>query len=555
MLTPSDLSEDKVIALRPPSQVMQLERLGAFHQTRLSFLRTMLRRLRREAWHIKRSAWVFDEKGVGHALYTASGPQRSYTLVAFGHDLDPAMRSDRVIAEQWDATFTLFDGEPTEQDIHRLRKQVPLQEAGRVSEKELTLSRANRSGRLFDHVVQCLAGGQQPEATDLDAVGYLMRTTAVYGSGKFGALDREFIAGRPELAAPFQAEMLTVYLIRAFTVDLVNHLAAVRAPATAVALAPELRKRLGVGNATGLGMAPFLVNHPALLHQWIHARETALATVRCLPTISSQQLDHLQAVVRRQRELINSWPAGDSAQAERREQLLREFEQFSVKVTRVAATEADHPIDHLFSWVQENLSTPGQELVVSLLLEPFGDLVDDLADNMSVDESASFAINGRQTIAELSAALDRHYAFVRNIDFDNPAEQTRFWYVSQEKLEPRLGERFKEAGAELEEPLAIARDIQALMARVEQSEPEERVAALVLESPDMRHVVRRVQIAAQYPYSEIHGNLIGEHMTPLDLLRCKLSFLGATRFDPRSDRWVRVTFFQFAPFPDELTRQ
>jgi hypothetical protein len=42
---------------------------------------------------------------------------------------------------------------------------------------------------------------------------------------------------------------------------------------------------------------------------------------------------------------------------------------------------------------------------------------------------------------------------------------------------------------------------------------------------------------------------------PIDLLRAKLSFFGATRFDPRSDRWVRICMFSGAPYPDALTPQ
>jgi hypothetical protein len=64
--------------------------------------------------------------------------------------------------------------------------------------------------------------------------------------------------------------------------------------------------------------------------------------------------------------------------------------------------------------------------------------------------------------------------------------------------------------------------------------------------------VRRVQIAAHHPYAEIRDNLIGAEMRPIDLLRCKLSFFGATRFDPKSDRWTRITLFQNAPYPDEF---
>ena len=65
---------------------------------------------------------------------------------------------------------------------------------------------------------------------------------------------------------------------------------------------------------------------------------------------------------------------------------------------------------------------------------------------------------------------------------------------------------------------------------------------------------RRVQITAGHPFAEIRDNLIAGEMLPIDLLRCKLAFFGATRFDPRSDRWVRISLFQGAIYPDELAR-
>ena len=78
------------------------------------------------------------------------------------------------------------------------------------------------------------------------------------------------------------------------------------------------------------------------------------------------------------------------------------------------------------------------------------------------------------------------------------------------------------------------------------------LAEFLLGHPEHRHSVRRVQIAAQLPYSEIQDNLISADMVPVDLLRCKLSFFGASKFDPRSDRWVRINMYQYAPFPDEI---
>ena len=128
---------------------MRLTRMGCSHPTRLSFLRQLLRRLKKENWSFDRPVWQINQQGVGHAVYRAQGPERCYSLVAFAHDLPGEMRSDRVIATAWDATFTLFDGNPSAADIERLERNVPLQEAGRISAKELSLSRANRSVRLF----------------------------------------------------------------------------------------------------------------------------------------------------------------------------------------------------------------------------------------------------------------------------------------------------------------------------------------------------------------------------------------------------------------------
>jgi hypothetical protein len=108
------------VPLRPPETVMRLARLGSFHQCRLSFMRTLLRRLKRENWTFARPVFDIDAKGVGVAVYSAHGPDRTYSLVCFAHDLPPELRSDRVIAHAWDSTFTLFDGVQGAGDIERL---------------------------------------------------------------------------------------------------------------------------------------------------------------------------------------------------------------------------------------------------------------------------------------------------------------------------------------------------------------------------------------------------------------------------------------------------
>jgi hypothetical protein len=530
---------------------MQLARLGSFHQCRLSFMRTLLRRLKHENWTFERPVFDIDEKGVGVAVYTARGPQRPYSLICFAHDLPPELRSDRVIAHAWDATFTLFDGVPDKHDIERLSHNVPKQEAGRVTASEISLSRANRSVRLFDHVVESLASGRQPDRDKVETVGYLMRTTAVYGSGKFGAADREAICDRPEFRGPFQPEMLSVFLTRAFVLDLVEHLAHARSPQTAVVIDPELRRRFGVGNSTGLGLAPFIVNHPALLNNWVAAREEALSRVRSLPRATQDEIDCFQEMLARARINARDWRSEHPLQVEKLALLRNDLAGLADRIASDALT-GDAPWDRLYEWAEENLSLEGQEQLVSLMLEPYGALVDDLAEAMSADEAAAFPIDGAMPLSKLNTIVEEVYGWALKIDWTSPDAHARVWYVSQEKLEPRLGERFEEPIEPFEQPLAPGRDAAAMHQTIADCKGQGTVAAFLLRHPEHRHIARRAQIAARYPYAEIRDNTISSALLPIDLLRCKLAFFGATHFDPRSDRWVRINMFRDAPFPHEL---
>ena len=536
---------------RPPEVVMRLARMGSFHQTRLSFMRTLLRRLKREQWRFKRNLWSIDAQGFGRAVYTLYGPERAYSLVAFSHDLPDHMRSDRVIATAWDATFALYDGIPDAADLDRLEQNVPKQEAGRVSDSELSLSRANRSVRLWQHVVEALSAGRQPDREQLEAVGYLVRTTAVYGSGKFGAADRLAIADRPEVSGPFQAELLSVWLIRSFALDLVEHVAAMCGGETAVVIEPEMRRRIGVGNSTGLGMAPFLINHPALLNNWMMAREEAIARVRSLASAETEAIETFKHHFQRARFNVSQWHSAHPLQIEKLAALENDFNQMAGYIERESLVD-DHPWDRFYRWAETQLSLEGQEQLVSLLLEPYGELVDGLTQCMDADEHLSFFIDGAMPLARLREILESRCQWALQVDYDEPANRARFWYTSAEKLEPRVGERFAEPGAEYELPLAVGYDIKRMYGSLIAGPQDISTAEFLLAHPEHRHTTRRVQNLATHPYAEIQDNLIAADMLPVDILRCKLSFFGATKFDPRSDRWVRICMYQDAPFPHEL---
>ena len=157
------------VQLRSPKEIMKLSRLGCFHQSKLSFLRSFLEEFK--DWKYSRDLFELNKEGYGRAVYSFSKNNRTYSLICFANELKDNERSDRVIATKWDAAFVLYDGIPNKLDIERLNENVPKQEVGRLSYKELTLSRANRSVRLFNEVVESLSNGRQPDKNILSKVG------------------------------------------------------------------------------------------------------------------------------------------------------------------------------------------------------------------------------------------------------------------------------------------------------------------------------------------------------------------------------------------------
>ena len=545
---PMKVADDPPAGLRPPDVVMRLARMGSAFPTRLSFMRALIRHLSRDGARVARTMWDIDDEGFGQAVYQVDLGGYVYSLVAFSTELPADMRTDRVIAEAWDTTYVLFDGVPSADDLDRLAQNAPRQEAGRFSERELILSRANKSVRLFSHVVERLAQGRQPDIEQVRPIGYLMRTTAVYGNGKFGIGDREVIAERPGLGGPFAAEMLLVWLIRGFTHDLVEHVAQRRNPAQFVPLDRELKRFLGIGNATGLGMAPFLVSHPTLLNNWMLARETALARVRAQAQASPEMIARMQQLLERVQRHLEQWSVDDVQQMQRIVVLRREIDELRRAIDE-PWWQAPYPWQRLIAYVA-SCSVECQELVVALVLEPHGGLIDDLTSTMASEDEPTLMPAMR--LGDLDAHLRAHFQFACDIDFDTVEQTRQFWYVSEEKLEPRLGRRYLEEGAELEMPLDVARQVQALAEDLAACAPTQTVAEFLLRHPQHRYAISRVQTVARHPYSEIHDNLIAATCLPIDMLRLKLSFFGANKFDPRSDRWTRITLYQGAPLFDEL---
>ena len=538
------------IELRHPEDVMKLSRLGSFHQSKLSFLRSFIREFKN--WEFNRDIFDLDKDGYGVVVYSVRKNKRIYSLICFSQHINAEERSDRVIATKWDAAFVLHDGVPTKNDIERLKENVPKQEIGRMSNKELALSRANKSVRIFDHVVNSLSSGKQPDVNLLNKVGYLYRTTAVYGSGKFGLADRFRIKDRKEICGPFRLEMMLVYLVRQFTFDQINHISKMKNPNEFVSLDKKIAKNLGIGNSTGLGMAPFIVNHPTLLHQWIYNREKALKEIRSIKDVSKKEIEHFKFCLEKSKKIIDTWYTDSKYQNKKIKSLKNDLIKFNEYFSSLKFISKKYLWNEIFLWIDKYLDEECSEYLISMMMEPYDNIIEPLVKNMSSDEEKYFNIPSSRKLIELKKIIETKYKSILNINFNDKKSNTFFWFISKNKEEPRIANRFEESGSNVEQPLAIARDIKKVYEKISNENLSKTVADFLADNDELRHVIRRIFISEKFQYSEIQDNTISETLIPIDMLRLKVSFFGAQKFDPRSDKWLRICMYQGAPLVNEL---
>jgi len=532
--------------LRNAALVMAPERLGAMHQNRISFVRSLIRKMASQDWSVTKYEWQLCPRGFGHVIYRLTTPQHIYHLVVFCDEIADEERNDRVIAEKWDVTFALVQGDVDVALLEQLRANVPLQEAGRNPNNVLVLARANKSVRVFEHIVSALSQGQQPHPKELAEVGYILRTTAVYGNGKFGIADFKLLEDNPDFNQSFSAQICAVYMLREFSLDWVHYLAEQKGGDDAIVLHKGLQRYLGVGNATGLGMAPYLINHPCIVDQWMTSRERAIADVlamQCEPDFEQPLSELLDKAKRHLEQVITI----NDHQNNLNHQAIEDLQRLTGKLPSLLVSQ---PNWKRFLEQTQTMSLEAQEILTSCLLELYPTVVDRYENQMNTSEALS--IPSGKTVQELSSLLQAKYQWAVEADYSLAENNYWFWYRSQDKEEPRLGVRGEEAGEERELPLDIGRQANQLFHALSQFPGDASVAEFLLQHPQYRAITRRVWTLGNREMGDIQMNVLREDALPMHLLRCKLAIFGATKFDPRSDRWVRVTFFQGAPLLDEI---
>ena len=154
-----------------------------------------------------------------------------------------------------------------------------------------------------------------------------------------------------------------------------------------------------------------------------------------------------------------------------------------------------YQFNQIYNWSEENLNDECIEYIVSMMMEPYDNIVNPLITQMSSDEEEHFNIPVDRTIEDLRNILESKYSEILKIDFLKDENNQNFWFISKNKEEPRIGDRYIDEGSDLEQPLAIARDINKLYETVFTKKNSSKIGKFLKDNNHLRHVVRRAFIA------------------------------------------------------------
>ncbi|MQA03442.1 MAG: hypothetical protein GEV07_12195 [Streptosporangiales bacterium] len=587
------------VPLRPPAVVMQPARLAALQPTRLSASRALVNRMTRDGWQVRVVAWDLDGAGRGEARFRVSTGQLEFEFLVFSNEPDPKGRSPRIIGQSWDMMGALVEAPVDEDDVGRTREELPKLYAGRAPSNTLVWCRANRSLwafdaavpalaagrtreelpklyagrapsntlvwcranrslRAFDAAVPALAAGRQSDLAELARIGYLMRNTGLDANGTFGTRPFRSYGAEHPLRQPYQAQLLAAYLMREFSLDLAEHLAQTRSRA-AVPFDPQLRRYVGLGNGSGLGLVLWVNWHPQIVARWIELRELALAHAKSLPlSPDSPQTGRLMDLLDRaitfraeDQTVYQIFASGTQVASELAHQARHRLVEFRAHGT-MDGRPRELPLAYLADQVDATAGMETAETLHALLVELVPTVADELLDRQIV-ESVPQA-DPRMTVAEFRDLLHAEYAWALHSEAETTGDDRYVWYKSRNAEEPRRGPRDEVPDGTVD----FAVDLPELLPRLDRdlrgAEQDAPVGFFLLRHPQHRAWVQRIQHLRGVDYHSPAMYMRSEHFRPAEIIRLvNVAFYGLDKTCDFLNRNLRGLLFHGAPSRSDLT--
>lgn len=532
--------------MRPADELMRVESLKCFKASRLSFADMFGRRMIERGWKIRLLRGEVDDNGAGKFVYDVEAEGRRMTYIARAYPWDGiekvGRRADGALRDMFGA---LFVGAASDERIEKEFATFDVKAEGemRTTADVIGWTPANRSSRHFDAVVDALAAGNQPEMD----FAYLMRNGGFQSSGRNGSVSFHGIPLDHPLSHPFYADMFAIYLVRIFSIDLVNAIARRRHP-DAAQLDRSIARNLGIGNSSGQGMCVALQRWPHWVATWVVVRELALAFSKSQP-ISNGARERMRAAIT---HVIAIYKASDPQVEDYvtpNEEVIANLETIDGWVAETDAGSWNEVAER----VAATFDGETREQFNSLLIDLEPEFCDAIAPWLRTGSIRKRNFDPRMTVSRLREILRRNYSWALQYDRTLVSTHQCFWYHSEDNGEQRRGERVIDPHEEFESFIDHIGLVQRLASVLTAYDEDTRMGDVVLDHPDLHYAISRVQYLEGIPYVEIRDSIAHRDFIPAELIKFYHACLGMRGATPLSIRYVRGTFFQAEPLPQDLS--
>lgn len=209
--------------------------------------------------------------------------------------------------------------------------------------------------------------------------------------------------------------MLSVYIIREFSVELVEHVAKKQNPSKAVKLEDKIKQHLGIGNSTGLGMAPFIIKHPKLINKWMNQYTESLNKIINKNIVSEKLSSYIQ-LLEKALLYLKEVTTFDEYQITKNTKTVEDLKIYINHIIKIENSTFNNLtwID-LIKFTTSNCNYDTQEIARVQLLELYPEISENLAEDMSDVEEMK--INESQTLRELNSLIEKDYQWALEVDF------------------------------------------------------------------------------------------------------------------------------------------
>jgi hypothetical protein len=539
--------------MRSPDLCMTPVAMNAMKSTRTSFARVLARHMIRDRWQVVRREFTCDAEADGRAIYDISIGTHRLTYIARMFRWDGVekvgRRSDGAYRDMCGAVFL---GTPDTQRIEEEFATLETRDADTMrSRGDVTgWTPANRSVRFFEHVVESLAAGRQPDPAVIGSgAGYLLRNGGYLGSGRYGTLSIEGYPDGHPLKHPFFADLFGLLLVRQVSIDMVDAIAAARSP-KAARLAPDIARYIGVGNSSGQGMCVALQRWPHWVATWMVVRELSLAYAKAQP--AAPLVPRMLALLDRAIDYYQSVQVPNDELIVPHRVIVANLRSIRDCVANAPLAGSALPWGMLVARTTATVDPETQEQFNALLIECYPDFADAAAEYLPIGAARVRDLQPEMCVATLRGLLHDRYDWALRMNLGHSKARRHFWYHSADNGEQRRGDRGVDPGEEFESFIDHVGMIQRLAALLTVYNDDAPIAEIVADQPDIAYAISRVQYLADLPYAEIRGDLGAADFLPSHLIRFFLACLGMECGNPLSMRYVRGVFFQGMPLPHEI---